>query len=209
MTFYRREPFSIEAHYSDVSVFPKGTNSWIGSYKIDNVTPDSKGDVKTIKIKARLNVHGILDVSSAQAIEEVLVEDTTPVSPQATTDDAAAKPSATAKPSGTDSAETDAVDTSKEDLKEKEPKIIESKDGKRMKKVTKKSDLPIEGVSASLAKQIVTQFTELENEFRANDKLVIDTEEKRNSLEEYVYDMRGKIESECSDFIVADVFFFL
>ncbi|KAJ1877742.1 adenyl-nucleotide exchange factor sse1, partial [Kickxella alabastrina] len=58
LTFYRKQPFTIEAEYSDPSNLPQGTNPWISRFDIKNVEPQENGDLTTIKVKARLDLSG-------------------------------------------------------------------------------------------------------------------------------------------------------
>ncbi|KAF8515677.1 HSP70-domain-containing protein [Hysterangium stoloniferum] len=64
---------------------------------------------------------------------------------------------------------------------------------KKKKKVIKR-DVPLVTGNNSLEKSILETFTEKEGKMYASDKLVMETEDRKNALEEYVYDMRGKLE---------------
>ncbi|KAJ2723889.1 adenyl-nucleotide exchange factor sse1 [Coemansia sp. Benny D115] len=78
LTFYRKQPFTIEAEYSDPTHLPPGTNPWISRFDIKNVEPTENGDLSTIKVKARLDLSGVLAVTSAYTVEEVEVEEPVP-----------------------------------------------------------------------------------------------------------------------------------
>ncbi|KAJ2599431.1 adenyl-nucleotide exchange factor sse1 [Coemansia sp. RSA 1722] len=78
LTFYRKQPFAIEAEYSDPTHLPLGTNPWISRFDIKNVEPMENGDLSTIKVKARLDLSGVLTVTSAYTVEEVEVEEPVP-----------------------------------------------------------------------------------------------------------------------------------
>nr|GFD59936.1 heat shock protein 91 [Tanacetum cinerariifolium] len=47
---------------------------------------------------------------------------------------------------------------------------------------------------SSLTTDAVNSATEKEGTMHSEDKLVLETEDRKNALEEYVYDMRGKLE---------------
>ena len=79
LTFYRQGPFELEAQYADVSTLPKGTNPWIGKYTIKNVEKPASGDLACVKVKARLNLHGIMSFEQAYIVEEVEKEETVEV----------------------------------------------------------------------------------------------------------------------------------
>lgn len=71
---------------------------------------------------------------------------------------------------------------------------------KEVKKLVKKNDLEILTESANLPTKQLNEFIELENALIADDKLVADTEERKNTLEEYIYELRGKLDEQYSKF---------
>lgn len=76
LTFFRREAFTLQAVYAKPEALPRGINPWIGQYTIKNVEPVN-GEPAQIKVKVRLNIHGILSVESAYTVEEKMVEEET------------------------------------------------------------------------------------------------------------------------------------
>ncbi|KAF9907431.1 adenyl-nucleotide exchange factor sse1 [Lobosporangium transversale] len=74
LTFYRSQPFDLEAHYAEPEKIPSGINPWIARFSIKNVEPIN-GEPACIKVKARINIHGVLSVESAYIVEEVLKEE--------------------------------------------------------------------------------------------------------------------------------------
>lgn len=71
---------------------------------------------------------------------------------------------------------------------------------REVKKIVKKNDLVIESFSAALTDAEREKLTEQENSLTMEDKLVADTEDRKNALEEYIYDLRGKLEDRYKDF---------
>lgn len=71
---------------------------------------------------------------------------------------------------------------------------------REVKKTVKKNDLTISISTAALDEAERSQFFEEENSLVLDDKLVADTEERKNALEEYIYELRGKLEEEWSAF---------
>jgi hypothetical protein len=57
------------------------------------------------------------------------------------------------------------------------------------------------GGTTSFSKEKVIDLRELELQMAATDKLIIATEESKNALEEYVYDVRGKLEMDYGEFM--------
>ncbi|KAJ2762502.1 adenyl-nucleotide exchange factor sse1, partial [Coemansia nantahalensis] len=79
-----------------------------------------------------------------------------------------------------------------------EPKTPEMR---KVKKLVKKDVLPVLQASQSLAPAAVAALTKKERDMHAADELVGATEVAKNSLEEYIYDVRGKVEGEYKSFV--------
>ena len=75
LSFYRDKPFDLEACYSDPYVLPGAINPWIANFHAKSVTADAKGDPSVVKVKTRLNPHGILSFESAYVEEELVEKD--------------------------------------------------------------------------------------------------------------------------------------
>lgn len=69
LTFYRKEPFELDAVYADPPSLPGGINPWIGRFTANAVPPDPNGDLTCVKLKTRLNLHGIMSFESAYTEE--------------------------------------------------------------------------------------------------------------------------------------------
>ncbi|KAI8918865.1 heat shock protein 70 family [Entophlyctis helioformis] len=167
--------------------FPVGSGFNIGSWTIKGIkklpsteVKDDAGNVvsakATIKVKAKLDAHGIVALEAANQIEELVV----PVeeAPAAEGGDAAS-------PMDTDS-----------------PAAATPKEGGKTKKVVKRHDLVIVPHVATAARSLVSKWIAVEGEMHASDRLIIDTANKRNALEEYVYETRSKLEMAWSDFVL-------
>uniref|UniRef100_A0A8C8K5L2 Heat shock protein 4a n=1 Tax=Oncorhynchus tshawytscha TaxID=74940 RepID=A0A8C8K5L2_ONCTS len=68
LTFYRREPFSLEAYYNNPKELPYPDPS-IGQFMVQKVVPQANGESSKVKVKVRVNVHGVFSVSSASLVE--------------------------------------------------------------------------------------------------------------------------------------------
>lgn len=71
---------------------------------------------------------------------------------------------------------------------------------KEVTKTVKKDSLIINATTFSLPADKLNKYIEKENEMFAQDKLVAETEDRKNALEEYIYTLRGKLEEEYSPF---------
>ncbi|KAG9244469.1 putative heat shock protein Hsp88 [Calycina marina] len=209
LTFYRKENFNLEAKYGKPELLPGKINPWIGQFSVKNVKPDSKDDFMICKLKARLNLHGILNVEQGYFVEDMEVEEAIPEEKDADKNDgdhckrAANELEDLERRSASDSstkcrspivtsltAEFKAMDT---DAAEK-PKI------RKVKKQVRKGDLPVVPATGSLDDQSKTSAAEAEFDMIMSDKLVADTEDKKNELETYIYDMRNKIDDTYAEF---------
>ncbi|KAH0538789.1 Heat shock protein hsp88 [Glutinoglossum americanum] len=175
LTFYRKQPFDLEAKYVKPDMLPGKTSPWIGRFSVKGVKADSKDDFMICKLKARLNLHGILNVEQGYIVEDVEVEEPIP--------DADGE-----KKDG------DAMDTDQPNRSADKPKM------RKVKKQVRKGELPIVSSTASLDQAAKDAYAEKENLMIMEDKLVADTENVKNELEEYVYSLRGKIDDVYSEF---------
>lgn len=71
---------------------------------------------------------------------------------------------------------------------------------KKVTKTVKKDDLTIVTHTFALDAKKLNELIEKENEMLAQDKLVAETEDRKNTLEEYIYTLRGKLEEEYAPF---------
>ena len=75
LTFYRKQPFDLEAKYARPDLIPGKINPWIGRFSVKGVKADSNDDFMICKLKARLNLHGIINVEQGYYVEDQEVEE--------------------------------------------------------------------------------------------------------------------------------------
>jgi len=125
------------------------------------------------KLKARLNLHGVLNVEQGYYVEDQEVEEPIPEEKK----------------------DGDAMDTDQPNGEaEKKPKM------RKVKKQVRKGDLPLVAGTASMDQATKDAASERENQMFMEDKLVQDTEHVKNELESYIYEMRDKIDTVYADF---------
>ena len=71
---------------------------------------------------------------------------------------------------------------------------------RKIKKQVRKGELPLSSGTASLDQASKDAAAEKENSMFMEDKLVADTEDKKNELETYIYDLRAKIDDQYAEF---------
>ncbi|KAJ5127132.1 hypothetical protein N7448_007911 [Penicillium atrosanguineum] len=162
LTFYRKQPFDLEARYGQPEGLPGKVNPWIGRFSVKGVQADANDDFMICKLKARLNLHGILNVESGYYVEDMEVEE--PI------------------PEEGEQKDGDAMDTKSDEP----PKT------RKVKKQVRKGDLPIVSGTGATEDSVKHAWAERENAMYMEDKLVAETDEKKNELETRVYEYRDK-----------------
>ncbi|KAJ2998035.1 adenyl-nucleotide exchange factor sse1 [Globomyces sp. JEL0801] len=163
---------NISAVYGDEKKLPTGTSTLIGSWVMDGIQrlPVKEGEKDNqlkanIKIKARLDGNGLVNVESAEQLEEVIVP----------------------------------IEESKDSNKPAD-ELVDTKT--KTKKIIKKHPLTVTGTTASATPELLADWLQSEGNMSASDRLVIDTAERRNALEEYVYETRSKLSDQWNEFVV-------
>ncbi|GJN93471.1 hypothetical protein Rhopal_006528-T1 [Rhodotorula paludigena] len=181
LSFQRSEAFDLEARYANPDVLPGGINPFLGRYTVKGVKPAAEGGKAQVRVKARLNLSGVLNFEGATLIEQGPEEDEVPAAQPMETD--AAAPAA----EGADAAAAAAP---------AEP----------VKKVRKtiKTPLPTSAAGLGLDASLVNEYREKEGQMHATDKLVLETEDRKNALEEFVYEIRDRLEGSWKKFSTDD-----
>lgn len=213
VTFQRNEGFDLIAEYANPALLPPGTPTLLGKYTIKTL-PEMKE--KPVKIRAimKVDLSGVFRVTSIQASESYEVE--VEVEKKEETKEASKKKGETSKekkdePNQTKEEETQpegspieekpkengehATDSPKENGETTTPQKEKVK-----KKKTRRVDMDYNSSTSSLPTTLVQKMIEVENELLANDRLIIETAEKKNALESYVYDTRDKLSTSLSKF---------
>ncbi|KAJ5091688.1 Hsp70 chaperone Hsp88 [Penicillium alfredii] len=177
LTFYRKQPFDLEARYANPDMLPGKVNPWIGRFSVKGVKADANDDFMICKLKARLNLHGILNVESGYYVEDMEVEEPVPEEGE--------------KKDG------DAMDTDANG--EGQPKKT-----RKVKKQVRKGDLPIATGTGGTDQAVKDTWHERETAMYMEDKLVAETDEKKNELEGSIYELRDKIDGVYSEFASDD-----
>lgn len=236
LTFYRKQPFDLEAKYATPEMLPGKMNPWIGRFSVKAVKPDSKGDFMICKLKARLNLHGVLNVESGYYVEDVEVEEPIPEDKEgdkkegdvsanlnsnlSATHSRLSPPNEDIPLSASSSKRKVSLSAISVGLKRKlsgKPSLTQSSPQamdldlpngsaepkpkmRKVKKQIRKGELPLSSGTASLDQATKDAAAEKEASMFMEDKLVADTEDKKNELESYIYELRGKIDSQYADF---------
>uniref|UniRef100_A0A8C1Y3R9 Heat shock protein 4b n=1 Tax=Cyprinus carpio TaxID=7962 RepID=A0A8C1Y3R9_CYPCA len=196
LTFYRREPFSLEAYYSCPKELPY-PDPIIGQYVIQKVIPQASGESSKVKVKVRVNIHGIFSVSSASLVEvqKSEEEEESMDTEQSTEKDNESPPCVSNHSQSKMQVDQDEqkTPTSAEEGKQ-EKKSDQPPQAKKPKVKTKVLELPIENNPQwQLANDMLNLFVESEGKMIMQDKLEKERNDAKNYVEEYVYEMRDKL----------------
>ncbi|MBN3302496.1 HSP74 protein, partial [Amia calva] len=210
LTFYRKEPFSLEAYYSCPKELPY-PDPTIGQFMVQKVTPQASGESSKVKVKVRVNIHGVFSVSSASLVEvqkseegEEPMDTEQNVKEEENTmqvDEDQKAQSDNQPKENAEKKEADEMETSPEDPKQ-EKKTDQPPQAKKPKVKTKTVDLPIEhNLQWQLANDMLNLFVENEGKMIMQDKLEKERNDAKNCVEEYVYEMRDKLHGALEKFV--------
>uniref|UniRef100_A0A8C1KJV8 Heat shock protein 4b n=1 Tax=Cyprinus carpio TaxID=7962 RepID=A0A8C1KJV8_CYPCA len=156
-------------------------------YVIQKVIPQASGESSKVKVKVRVNVHGIFSVSSASLVE---VQKSEEEEESMDTEQSTEKDN---EEDGEKKAGTEEMETSAEEGKQ-EKKSDQPPQAKKAKVKTKVLELPIENNPQwQLANDMLNLFVESEGKMIMQDKLEKERNDAKNYVEEYVYEMRDKL----------------
>ncbi|XP_015495840.1 heat shock protein 105 kDa isoform X3 [Parus major] len=182
LTFYRKGPFELEAFYSDPNGVPY-PESRIGRYVIQNVAAQKDGEKSKVKVKVRVNTHGIFSVSTASMVEPVKSEECEDVSVETEVEAQDQRPI------------ENFSDTN-------EKKGDQPPEAKKPKIKVKNVELPIEAnLVWQLGKDLLNMYIETEGKMIMQDKLEKERNDAKNAVEEYVYEFRDKLSGPYEKFV--------
>lgn len=214
LTFYRSGTFTVDVQYADVSELRAPAK--ISTYTIGPFQ-STKSERAKVKVKVRLNMHGIVCIESATLLEEEEVE--VPVTKEPEKEAAKMEtdevPSDAAPPSSseTDVNMQDAKGTAdaqgttdapgaENGVPESGDKPTQMETDKTPKKKVKKTNIPVsELVYGGMLPVDVQKAVEKEFEMALQDRVMEETKDRKNAVEAYVYDMRNKLCDKYQDFV--------
>lgn len=206
LTFYRREPFTLQAQYTVPSTFP---DPIIGHYTVENISPGPEGECQKVKVKVRVNLHGLFTVASASMAEkkETIEEPQENMETENKQDKAVNDGPVNNQEGGGDNPVPSAEEGNQQEKMETEksteapaPSKNESNE-KKGKKTLKTIELPVKEVVKAHSLSQLNSLVERESQMVQADKLENERINAKNAVEEYVYDVRGRISDELEQYI--------
>uniref|UniRef100_A0A670YT40 Heat shock protein family A (Hsp70) member 4 like n=1 Tax=Pseudonaja textilis TaxID=8673 RepID=A0A670YT40_PSETE len=181
ITFHKKEPFELEAFYTHPHDVPY-PDTRIGHFVIQNVGPQNDGDNSKVKVKVRVNIHGIFSVANASVVEKQNLDNEPNDIPMDT--------------------ELSCRNQSKDELTASGDKIDANQSSKTKIKCI---DLPIHvNLYRQVDQDLINCYIENERKMIMQDILEKEKNDAKNAVEEYVYDLRDKLCGVYEKFITED-----
>uniref|UniRef100_A0A8C0EID6 Heat shock protein family H (Hsp110) member 1 n=1 Tax=Bubo bubo TaxID=30461 RepID=A0A8C0EID6_BUBBB len=199
LTFYRKGPFELEAFYSDPNGVPY-PESRIGRYVIQNVAAQKDGEKSKVKVKVRVNTHGIFSVSTASMVEPVKSEESEDVGVETEVESQDQRPIENSMLLHQEEVRKMIFFFSPTQTNEK--KGDQPPEAKKPKIKVKNVELPIEAnLVWQLGKDLLNMYIETEGKMIMQDKLEKERNDAKNAVEEYVYEFRDKLSGPYEKFV--------
>ncbi|XP_059851962.1 heat shock protein 105 kDa isoform X2 [Delphinus delphis] len=175
LTFLRSGPFELEAFYSDPQGVPY-PEAKIGRFVVQNVSAQKDGEKSRVKVKVRVNTHGIFTISTASMVEKIPAEENEVSSVEADMECQNQRPS------------------ENPDAEANEKKVDQPPEAKKPKIKVVNVELPVEAnLVWQLGKDLLNMYIETEGKMIMQDKLEKERNDAKNAVEEYVYEFRDKL----------------
>ncbi|XP_017034188.1 heat shock 70 kDa protein 4 isoform X1 [Drosophila kikkawai] len=203
LTINRKGPFNVSIVYGQQVPYPDQT---IGVWKIKDVKPTERGEGQDVKLKVRINNNGIVLISSATLVEKKEAE-------EAAAAEQAASEEKLAEQAGGANAAGEPTDGQQEAYCENEDdnntSTASSPGGQgwaqrvkgwfssgtdKKKKASKATELPLECTTHGFSPIDLGNYTQQESKMIGNDQRETERIDAKNALEEFVYDMRNKLQ---------------
>jgi len=210
ITLYRREAFSLQVAYESDTPFP---DRHIGEYKINNVTPSVDGENTKVKIKTKLDLNGIFCVRSATAyekgeeIEVPVQEEPMEVDNTSSNGNGVAADATNNSTTPDDVAMAPGSNSTSDIPAELPPAPEEKKPAVQLikKQQYKTLNLPVDShTNWNVSQSQLMNLIEAEAQMVAQDRKEKDRIDVKNALEEYVYNLRDKLDGVYRDFVTED-----
>lgn len=197
LTIYKKEPFEIEARYRYPNNIPFNEPR-IGKFYINNVVANAQGENSEVKLKARITKSGIFEISSPQLIEQIEVAateaDNKPETPQKNSDETSTVPDLLEQPEEVN------MNEEHSNASVESPPTAAAASTVTKKKKTRSIDLPLVSKVPQLSKEEINNFLEQELSMIQQDRKEKERSEAKNSVEEYIYEIRDKLSNEYEKF---------
>lgn len=190
LTFYRSEPFDIEARYTEDSDIPATADRAIGRWTVGPFPKTTNGNEKAkLKIKIVLNKSGVVAMENVNMIEETeIIEEETP------------------------SANNESANGQKEEQMPDANAADDSGEAKEGEAAKPKSKVKTKKIPLNFSSSNTGEFTEdkvqklfeTESEMALQARIQEETADAKNAVESYVYSLRNDLYDRLANFVHPD-----
>ncbi|MQL83355.1 hypothetical protein Taro_015825 [Colocasia esculenta] len=195
LTFHRTSTFHLEAFYADPNELPRGVPEKISHFTIGPFQV-SHHEKPKVKVRIRLNLHGIVTVESASLIEGDVNDPVLRAAASSNGDNV--QPDFA---SGAPNSEGNTIENGNFSHPEPGhlPRARSTEDlpaeteGTKMGRPSRRFEIPVTEACAGMTKAELSEAEAQEVQLESHDRMVERTKEKKNALEAYVYEIRNKL----------------
>ncbi|CAO2813312.1 unnamed protein product [Amaranthus hypochondriacus] len=210
LTILRSGTLNVDVHYADVSDLQAPAK--ISSYRIGPFQSNT-GDRAKLKVRVRLNLHGIVSIESAMLLEEEVevpvVKESVKLEPNDAPNEIHTGEADVNMQDANGAVDTLAAENGAPESGEKisaevdKPLQMDTDDKADAVKIkVKKTNVPVaELVYGGLSQEAVQKAVEKEFEMALQDRVMEETKDRKNEVEAYVYDMRNKLHDKYNEFV--------
>ncbi|XP_066997592.2 heat shock 70 kDa protein 4L [Anabrus simplex] len=199
LTFFRTQPFTIKACYGGSVPIPDLT---IGHVVINGVRPSAEGESQKVKVKVRIDINGILVINSAEIYEKREPGDQD--NEESEMQECESQKGLNNDVDGSTGQQQSQQQQSQQQAaqqnhtgNEEDPGSPNTSDKQKKKKsLFKIVGIPVDQHWRTSTHEPLDNLVEMECKMIASDRQEKERVDARNALEEYVYELRGKVSSE-------------
>merc|ERR1711865_1163871 len=194
VTFKRKTEFELNSAYVEPDTLPAGASPFIGKFTVSGI-PDK---MSKIKVKIRMDPSSLIVVEGADMVETewIEVEEKIVAPPKVEAPAAEEAPAADAEMPEAAEAEAAAEEAPPAEEEEEKPKTE-----KKRKKKTKRTPLTVTSQTWAYADKDMQEKVELLLSFESADRLIHDTQDRKNAVESYVYETRDALDMHLREFV--------
>lgn len=194
VTFQRKEAFELNAAYANPDELSENASPFIGKFTVSGIP---EGKMSKIKVKIRMDPSSQITVESAEMVEVEYIEVEEPVAacPPEAAPEAEAEAEAEAEPEAEAEAAAEEPAAEEPAAEEEKPKME-----KKRKKKTKKTPLTVTASTWEQPQAELQAKIEMLLELETADRLIHDTQDRKNAVESYVYSTRDDLDMHLGPF---------
>merc|ERR1712028_148405 len=199
VTFKRKTEFELNSAYVEPDTLPAGASPFIGKFTVSGI-PDK---MSKIKVKIRMDPSSLIVVEGADMVETEYIEVEEKVVEPPKVEPPAAEEGAGAEAPDAEMPEAPAEEAAAEEeaapAEEEKPKTIIKR-----KKKTKRTPLTVTSQTWAYAEKDMQDKVEQLLALESADRLIHDTQDRKNAVESYVYETRDALVMHLREFVAEE-----